>query len=157
MEFAESKAALERHLEAGGVDLRVSPVMEVCRACLDFYTRVRAEGIVPLEEDGDMFLFQWGRSEYDKRPQDFHVDLVRQFVAQIIDEEEPGDPYEEYFQLHCTVWMPPEPFASIENGHEWVHRPAQAAAFLARLSEHPVLVRARNQRQTAYEITFETV
>ena len=157
MEFAESKAALERHLAAVGVDPKVSPILDVCRACLGFYAEVRADGIVPLEEDGDMFLFQWGRSKYDRRPQDFHIDLVRQFVVPMADDEEPDEPYEEYFQLHCTVWMPPEPFASIENGHEWIYRPDHAAAFLAKLSEHPALVRARHQRQTACEITFEKV
>ena len=132
-------------------------MLDICRACLDFYARVRAEGIVPLDEDGDMFLFQWGRSKYDTRPQDFYVDLVRQFVAPTVDEEEPDEPCEEYYQLHCTVWMPAKPFASIENGHEWIYRPEHVAAFLAKLNNHPVVVQARHQRQTAYEISFETV
>ncbi len=144
------------------MDLRTAPVCDICRACLDFYAQVRADGIVPLEDDGDMFLFQWGRSEYSKRPQDFYVDAVRQFgVIEAEDDPECADEaaYEEValFQLHCTIWLPASPFSSIADGHQWLYRPEQAAEFWTGMASHPALIEARNQRQIAYEITLEKV
>lgn len=162
MIVAESTAALEAFIACRGIDLGSSPVSDICQACLEFYAQVRAEGIVSLEEDGDMFLFQWGRSEYSKRPADFSIDLVRQFgVAMADDDPEHGDEsaYEEveYFQLHCTIWMPAMPFSSLANGHQWLYRPAQAADFWSEMASHPVLIQAGNQRQTAHDITLEKV
>jgi hypothetical protein len=160
MKVVESKAALEAFIASRGIDPGTSPVGDVCRACVDFYAQVRAEGIVPLEEDGDMFLFQWGRSEYSKRPADFHIDLVRQFgIATADDDPRYRDEPEEveYFQLHCTIWLPAMPFSSLPNGHQWLDRPAQAADFRSAVTSHPVLLQARNQRQTAHEIMLEKV
>jgi hypothetical protein len=126
-------------------------------ACLAFYADVGVVGTVPIEEDGDMFLFQWGRKKYDKRPDQFHVDMVRQFIM-----PEPGDEASEdidtgYFQLHCTIWMPPAPFAAIPNGHLWLARPAGVPQFQADLERHPVLAAARGQQQTASEVALEKV
>jgi hypothetical protein len=157
----ESQTSLERFLKARGIDLDRSPLLDICRACLAFYADVRAVGIVPIEEDGDMFLFQWGRSEYDKRPDQFYVDLVRQFImpepAEEGEEEEPEYSGEDFFQLHCTIWMPPTPFTAIANGHLWLTRPAGVPQFQADLERHPVLVAARGQQQTASEIALEKV
>ena len=162
MMVPDSKAALEAFIASRDLDLRTAPVGDICRACLDFYAQVRAEGIVPLEEDGDMFLFQWGRSEYSKRPEDFYIDLVRQFgVVETEADPEYADEseYEEValFQLHCTIWLPAAPFSSIANGHQWLYGPDQAAAFWTGMASHPVLIQAGTQRQTAHEITFEKV
>ncbi|HKP26796.1 MAG TPA: hypothetical protein VJV39_23200, partial [Dongiaceae bacterium] len=157
------KFALEAFIAGKGIELRTSPLVDICGACLDFYAQVRVDGTVPLDEDGDMFLFQWGRSQYDKRPGDFHVDFVRQFgVPATDDEDSQGDmcpPYEDvdYYQLHCTIWMPARPFSSIANGHCWLYRPAQAADFRTSMTSHPVLVQARDHQQTASEIAIEKV
>ena len=163
MTVAESKSALEAFIAARRIELRTSPLDDICGACLDFYAQVRVGGTVPLEEDGDMFLFQWGRTKFDKRPGDFHVDLVRQFGVPAIDDEDPqGEerpPYEDvdYYQLHCTIWMPARLFSSIANGDRWLHRPTQAADFWAEMTSHPVLVRARDHRPTAHEIALAKV
>jgi hypothetical protein len=163
MTVAESKSALEAFIAARRIELRTSRLDDICSACLDFYSQVRVDGTVPLEEDGDMFLFQWGRSKYDKRPGDFHVDLVRQFGLPAIDDGDPLDeerpPYEDvdYYQLHCSIWMPATPFSSIANGHRWLYRPTQAADFWAEMTSHPVLVQARDHRPTAHEVTIEKV
>lgn len=157
MIVAQSQTALEEFLRGRGVDLDRSSLLEICRACLAFYADVPAAGIVPLEEDGDMFLFQWGRSKYDKRPDEFSVDMVRQFVISVPDDDAPDDPEIEYFQLHCTVWMPPAPFTAIPNGHLWLMRPVEVPQFQADLERHPVLVAARGEQPTASEISLEMV
>ena len=157
MLVAESGDALERFLKVRGIDPGDSPIVEIGRAALDFYASVPAEGVVPLEEDGDMFLYQWGRSQWSPRPDDFSVDFVRQFVVSIPDDEEPDNPEIEYFQLHCTLWMPAGPFASIANDHCWLYRPEEAAGFAARLVAHPVMVATQGHRQIAHEIAFEQV
>ena len=51
MLVAESEAALPRFISARGVDPATSPVIDICRACLDFYAQVRAADIVPLSSD----------------------------------------------------------------------------------------------------------
>lgn len=157
MVVAQSKAALDEFLKARGVDIGRSPLSDICRTCLAFYADVTATGIVPLDEDGDMFLFQWGRSKYDKRPGEFHIDMVRQFIVPVPGDDASEEVETEFFQLHCTIWMPAAPFTSIANGHLWLGNPDGAAPFLADLERHPVLVAARGQRQTASEIVLEKV
>lgn len=157
MIVAEAKAALEGFLKPRRIDLGRSPVGDIARACLDFYAEVPAADVVPLEEDGDMFLFQWGRSRWDKRPEDFNIDFTRQFVIATADDDHPDDPEIEYFQLHCTLWLPAGPFSSIANGHIWLYRPAGAAEFLETLEAHPVMLEAGNHRQVAYEIVLDQV
>jgi hypothetical protein len=156
MIVAQSQTALEEFLNARGIDLDRSPLLDICRACLAWYADVRAVGTVPIEEDGDMFLFQWGRSKYDKRPGQFYIDMVRQFVMPEPGEEASQDDHD-YFQLHCEIWMPPTPFTAIANGHLWLTRPAGVPQFQADLERHPVLVAARGARQTASEIALERV
>lgn len=153
----KSKAALVEFLRTHSVDLDTSSILDICRVYLDFYAQVRAEGIDPIDQDGDMVLFQWGRSEYNKRPDNFCIDIVRQFITTVIDDEYPDDPETTFLQLHCTVWFPPEPFSAIANGDVWLSRPADAAAFLVKWQDQPVLVQAQNERQIAYEIVLSKV
>lgn len=157
MIVAESQTSLKEFLKARGVDLDRSPLVDICRACLAFYADIAAVGTVPIEEDGDMFLFQWGRSEYGKRPKQSYVDMVRQFVMPDPDEEASEDAYHDHFQLHCKIWIPAAPFTAITDGHLWLTTPADVAQFQADLERHPVLLAARGEQQTASEISLEKV
>jgi len=92
------------------------------RLMLDFYRNARAEGC-PLEEDGDMLLFQWGT--YDSGGgKSWQCDITRQFI----ESESEGD--DAMSQLAFTFHFPPSPqTAAIKAGNQWCGSPEELAEF----------------------------
>lgn len=124
MKPADALDALRDRLDRAGPDATVAARFAVMRA---FYREVRVEDC-PLEDDGDMLLFQWGtvRAADTHR---FEIDLTRQLIA--IGDEEP-------LQLHLTAQLAPTAaLTALGAGQEWCPTPADLDAFAALIEGTP--------------------
>jgi hypothetical protein len=115
MKPKDSERALLGRLKNAS-DQAVSTSLQVM---LDFYGEERADGC-PIEEDGDMLLFQWGTYDWGKG-EGFELDLTRQFI--ISGEDEP-------YQLHMTLrFDPTDECRHLGAGNKWCPSPAHLSAF----------------------------
>jgi hypothetical protein len=93
------------------------------RLMLDFYRDVRAAGC-PLDEDGDMLLFQWG--VYDSgKDETFQCGMTRQFI----DAKSQDD--DAISQLSLTFHYPPSTRPAGLNGNKWCTSPDELKSFEA--------------------------
>ena len=75
-------AATERFLTRLGLDaesLLSLLLTDGFEGMLAFYTEERAEGC-PLDEDGDMLLYQWGTNDWGEG-ESFELNVTRQFIG----------------------------------------------------------------------------
>jgi hypothetical protein len=114
-----AKTRFLKRLEEAGQSLdALTPTIGV-EAMLAYYAEERADGC-PLEEDGDMLLFQWGTHDWGKGAA-FEVSIVRQLIA-ADDEEEPR-------QLDLCFRFDPAIGASAGDGSRWCEAPDQLSGF----------------------------
>jgi len=85
MKSGSAKSRFVDRLENGGQSLDALTPAAGIEAMLAYYAEERVDGC-PLDEDGDMLLFQWGTYDWRDGPA-FEVSIVRQFI--VTDDEEP--------------------------------------------------------------------
>ncbi|HWI59671.1 MAG TPA: hypothetical protein VNZ22_20760, partial [Bacillota bacterium] len=107
-----------------GLHLTELSPAEGIRLMLDFYREVRFDGC-PLEEDGDMLLFQWGPAG-EGREQTFQCDISRQFIEAEVTEDDTIS------QLSLTFHFAPSPaLRALKEGNRWCSLPDELAGFEA--------------------------
>ena len=123
MKPKSAKKEFEKFIsDAGNAVASLTPEQAVSLV-LDFYGRVRAEDC-PLEEDGDMLLYQWGVYQDTGGGKSFHFDLTRQFMLADSDSDEGMS------QLSLTLHFRPTPeLQAIGDSNEWCHSPDKLAGF----------------------------
>jgi hypothetical protein len=108
----ESQARLLKRM---GKPIKDLTAREGIDAMLAFYKEQRAK-CAPLDEDGDMLLYQWGAEG-----KTFMLDLTRQFI--LPDEDEP-------YQLSLTFrYRVDDELGEAEGGNEWCSTPKDLPAF----------------------------
>jgi hypothetical protein len=120
-----AKQELEARITRAGTPLAdVTPAQGI-RLMLDFYRSLRADGC-PLDEDGDMLLYQWGTYGASNGPS-FQCDITRQFIISQIDDE---DSEPAMSQLSLTFHFPPsETNEALGKGSRWCSSPDELAKF----------------------------
>jgi hypothetical protein len=113
---------LEKRIAQSGRSLSELTPAEGIELMLDFYRDVRVEGC-PLEEDGDMLLFQWGTYDWGQGLS-FECDITRQFGESALE----GD--DALSQLRFTFhFTPSADFDALKEGNRWCYTPEELPDF----------------------------
>ena len=118
MNPSESKACLEQFVADSGHSIATLTAADATRVMLAFYRQVRAAGC-PLDEDGDMVLFQWGVHDFGEG-ETYRYDITRQFILAGSD----GD--DGMSQLSLTVHYPVTDTLRALKGSRWCPSPMKA-------------------------------
>jgi hypothetical protein len=131
MRIDDAETSLLGHLSSVGLGLDGVDAPAVMAAMMDWYAEERATDAAPIDEDGDMLLFQWG--EHDRGAgRTFDYDLTRQLVRA----DDPED--EGILQLSLTFRYPTsDRTAGLGSGHRWCGSPAQLARLRRDMADHP--------------------
>ncbi len=123
MKPKSAKQQFEKFIgNAGKATASLTPEQAVSLV-LDFYKQVRAEDC-PLDEDGDMLLYQWGIYADTGGGESFHFDLTRQFILADSDSDDGMS------QLSLTMYFKPSPeLQAFEGSNEWCHSPDDLLQF----------------------------
>ena len=119
MNPSESKSRFEQFVaDSCGSVAGLTPA-DATRLILAFYRQVRATDR-PLDEDGDMILFQWGAFDFGEG-ETYRYNITRQFI---ISGSEGDDGMS---QLSLTVhFAVTEALRALKKGSRWCSSPAQA-------------------------------
>jgi hypothetical protein len=140
-----AKSRFLKRLEAAGQSLgTLTPAVGV-EAMLAHYAEERADGC-PLDEDGDMLLFQWGTHDWGKGPA-FEVSIVRQLIVADDEDEEPR-------QLDLLFRFGPSAGASAGDGNRWCESPDQLAKFRRFVTGSAALKAVGNLSPESVELRF---
>lgn len=105
---------------------------EIFVELMNFYDTCRAKDAVPLEDDGDMLLFQFGTYDWGDRTR-FSVSLVRQFIRVIGEETE-------IWQLILTYSSPPDDASTaLGSAEEWCPHPNELPSFRNLILSSPAM------------------
>jgi len=144
--IADATLALERFVAVGGVDLHSAPTLELTEIMIAWYVSERTDDAVPLEEDGDMLLFQWGEYGWGSAPT-FQYDLTRQLtsVAEVDDDA--------LWQLSVTRHFEvTDETKGLGSGNRWCYHPEEVAEFTAFVESSAVAAFAREATPLRTEI-----
>jgi hypothetical protein len=112
-----SETAFETFAKEHGETIGVLTARAGLRLMLDFYRDVRAEGVAPLDADGDMLLFQWGTFDWGKG-EHFEVEICRQFRDAVLQDDGAMS------QLRLVFYFTPtEDLARLKHGERWCDQP----------------------------------
>ena len=149
MRIDDAETALRRHLTSVGLGLDGVDAPTVMTAMMDWYAQERAGDAAPIEDDGDMLLFQWGERDWGAG-RHFEYDLTRQLVRQE-DQEDEG-----ILQLSMTFRYPiSDRTAGLGSGHRWCGSPAQLARFRRDMAADPASEIARAGRPQEVALSWE--
>ncbi len=112
---------------------------------LDHYRDERAEGC-PIEDDGDMLLFQW---ECDEDERVFEFDITRQFIDGNGEDEDIRQ-LSLTFQFNLTAAL-----QQIAEGNRWCHSPDELEAFRTFILDSPVFHAVAKSKPNRVFLEFE--
>ena len=117
---------------------------------MGFYCESRAIDAVPLEDDGDMLLYQWGTYDWGDSSH-FEVNLTRQFILQ--DGED-----QDIWQLLLTYCFPPQEVSIPKtSGERWCHNPSDVPSFSDFVLNSPPLAWCSQRIAKSVELRWENV
>jgi hypothetical protein len=119
MQPSDSKDRFERFINESGSSLAGLTAADASRLMLAFYRQVRAADC-PLDERGDMLLFQWGVHDFGEG-NTFHYDITRQFILSGSQSDEGMS------QLSLTVHFAATGPLRALKGDRWCSTPVQTA------------------------------
>jgi hypothetical protein len=129
MQPADSQNRLEHLITSGGRTLATLTAAEAIRFMLAFYRDVRADNC-PLDEEGDMLLFQFGAYNWGEG-ETYNYDITRQFIVSGSE----GD--DGMSQLCLTVHFTVTDTLRAIKGNRWCSSPAQADEFEQFIRSNP--------------------
>ena len=120
MKPGAAKSRFLKRLQAAELSLTALTLAAGVEAMLAYYAEERAEGC-PLDQDGDMLLFQWGTHDWGDGPV-FEVSIVRQLMVADDEDEEPR-------QLDLRFRFTPAAGASAGQANRWCESPDELPEF----------------------------
>ena len=121
--------------------------LQVIDQLLDFYEGERATDCAPLNEDGDLLLFQWGEGD-----EGFHLRLTRQLIGEDAD----GD--QTRFQLIVDFHFDPtDELEEIEPGSDYCMSPEDLGDFREALLRSPAYEACFSEEPVSSELRWEEV
>ncbi|MFN0056543.1 MAG: hypothetical protein ACKV0T_30725 [Planctomycetales bacterium] len=145
MKPRKAKTRFLKRLEAAGRSLNALTPVAGVEAMLTYYTEERADGC-PLDQDGDMLLFQWGTYDWGAGPA-FEVSIVRQFIVANEEDDEPR-------QLDLQFRFAPAAGASAGKGNCWCESPDRLPEFQRFIMGSPALEAVGNLSPESVELRF---
>jgi hypothetical protein len=137
-----AKTRFLKRLEAAGQSLYAMTPAAGAAAMLAYSAEERADGC-PLDEDGDMLLFQWGTQDWGEGLA-FEVSIVRQLIDE---DEEPR-------QLDLRFRFDPAAGASAGEGSRWCETPDGLAAFRRFVTGSAALKTVGEQAPDSVELRY---
>jgi hypothetical protein len=111
----------EMRVTKEGLQIQQLTLNEGIRLMFEFYREMRADKC-PLDEDGDMLLFEWGTWNF-VNPRRFQIALTRQFIR-------PSGEDEDISQLRLLFRFDPSTESeALADGNRWCHTPDGLAEF----------------------------
>jgi hypothetical protein len=151
MKPKSAKKEFEKFISNAGNALTSLTPEQAVTLVLDFYERTRAEDC-PLDEDGDMLLYQWGVYDDTGGRKSFHFDLTRQFMLADSDSDEGMS------QLSLTLHFKPTPeLEAIADSNEWCHSPDDLAKFRKFIKNSPAYRAVTQLKPTDVKIQFSPI
>jgi hypothetical protein len=99
------------------------PVTKAFALLLRFYDEYRPTGAMPLDEDGDMLLYEWGTYNWGNG-RSFNLSLTRQVLYP------DGEHDQAVWQLRLIFKYPAEPdLDALKSGSAWLHDPSGMTEF----------------------------
>ena len=117
-------------------------------AMLAFYREERAQGC-PLEDDGDMLLYQWGTYNWGQGEW-FELNITRQLIS-----GESGDD-EDIWQLLLTFkYKPTSNLRELGSKNRWCEKPDELPAFESYIKDSDAFQMVADVRPDALELAYE--
>jgi hypothetical protein len=117
-----AKAEFEKFVRKSGTTIaRLAPENGI-RLMLEFYKQIRADNC-PIDEDGDMLLYQWGTYNWGEGPY-FQCDITRQFIETGFE----GDDSISQLSM-CFYFCPSEELKELKSGNRWCSSPTELSDF----------------------------
>ena len=138
MRIDETEASLRNYLVDHGLSLDDAEPLAMMVAMMEWYAQERAIDAAPIDEDGDMLLFQWGEQDWGSG-RSFEYDLTRQLIR-VDDQEDEG-----ILQISMTFRYPTsDRSADLGSGNRWCGSPPELALFRRDVEAHPASAIARS-------------
>ncbi|MCP4964091.1 MAG: hypothetical protein GY926_02530 [bacterium] len=150
MRVADSLETLRLFLSQRSLDLDRAAPQTLLLAVIAWYETERTTDAAPLQNDGDMLLFQYGTYDWSEGPT-FHYGITRQFVTT------PGDELC-IWQLSITAHYDATTEAvRLGSDHQWVGTPAECEQLRNHLSDSPATAYVQPLGPLRVELSFEQV
>ena len=123
---------------------------------IDWYESNRSRDALPISEDGDALLFQWGT--YNRTPQrTFELNLTRQLIYPDVQEEaDLGFVEREIWQLGLTyLYEPSAGLDALGSGEAWCFDPADVTNFVSTVLESKAIHAIANSAHCGFEMSWE--
>ena len=143
------KQFLDRLTLAGLQLLELTPTTGI-ELMLRFYLEERVSHC-PLDEDGDLLLFQWGTYDWGQGEQ-FEVNISRQLMTAA------GDGEEQIRQLSLTFRYPPsEALNAAGDGDLWCDNPDALESFAKSIQNSRAIKATKDIQPTQVDLSFDHV
>lgn len=150
MKPSDSLEYFQEFITQAGYEVEKLTASTAIKLMLAFYRQARAENC-PLDNDGDMVLFQWGVYDWGKG-EFFHYDITRQFMMPV-DED-----YDEITQLRLTLYFPAlESSRQAPTGNRWCATLDEANEFESFIKGHESTQMVENLKPTKVELVWHPV
>ena len=150
MHPSESITALSALLSEREITASELTAQQALSVMTHFYAEQRADGIVGLDEDGDMLLFEWGVFDPGTGPS-FQFGLTRQFVELGLS----GD--DAISQLQLVLHYDDLTDTDVARGHRWCQSPADVVVFRRFVESSPAASLVRGRRASRVDLHYEQV
>jgi hypothetical protein len=143
--------------QRAGVKVERMPLPVGFETLINFYEECRVADALPLEEDGDMLLFQWGTYDWGQG-ESFEINLTRQIIFPADEEDNiSGDDDPEIWQLRLTYYFSPQDaLRSLGEGNLWCEHPNNLASFRATVLSSPQVAVAAKHQSKIVELLWES-
>jgi hypothetical protein len=144
MKPSAAKSRFLKRLKVAGLELDALTPSTGIEAMLAYYEEERAEGC-PIDEDGDMLLFQWGTNDWGDGPA-FEVDITRQLIVGEDENEEPR-------QLSLTFQFDAEGI-TLKDGNRWCESPDDLPEFRQFVTKSAALKAIKGRSVKSVELRY---
>lgn len=152
MQIAESPDSLRKFLEQRSLALDRSAPVTLFAALIDWFESERAQDAAPIEEDGDMLLFQWGTYDWGDRPT-FQYNLTRQLITSAVDVDD-----QQIWQLGLTAhYAPTARLTQLGSANRWCGSPSECDDLRERIRASAVTEQLAAEDPMRVEMTFDRV
>ncbi len=139
-----------KFFETTNADIQNLPTAEAFEVLMNFYQSRRAIDAVPMDEDGDMLLFEWGTYDWGNG-EHFSINLTRQLT--LLKNEDT-----EIWQLSLTYSYPPtDKLRSVGSGDKWCERLDQLGSFRSYVLGSSAMDGCSGQSSNSVEVLWEQV
>lgn len=145
-----AKIEFENFVRQRGTTIGELTPTEGIQFTIEFYSQVRVEKC-PIEEDGDMLLFQWGVYNWGDGDY-FQFDITRQFIEEGFE----GD--DAISQLSLTFfYQPTEKLKNLESGNRWCESPNDVKEFESYIKGNSSYILVSNIKPDKIEAHYSKV